>query len=275
VERAMSKMSFIQKVDRSLSLRGLVLVLACFLLAAVLNLSSACASEGSSKAGGSVQDSQPLAGTRSAPNAVAPGSIDTGGSQGESVSIDQLDDSSSPAASGKTLQGGVRGTVMLTEDGLKRIGETTHELRRWSLQLVGETSKKETVPVLPPNVLPNGVVIPAIPQPSGTIQMGHVPATRGMVGLLMSRTEYQVKLLRNEVNALIIPDNKMEAVAEPWGRIRGLTKEIISSYRQLKTLTTAPSYDDDKIARAASDIYYKAEDINKLRKKVMKIVKSG
>ncbi|HEY9868095.1 MAG TPA: hypothetical protein V6D08_02715, partial [Candidatus Obscuribacterales bacterium] len=171
------------------------------------------------------------------------------------------------------LKGGVRGAVLLTEDGLIKIGEAAEDLRKSCLLVISEVTRKDTVTVKPPNVLPNSVVIPAVPDPSGTIQMGPLEPRKKYLDRFVSDVAYNVELLQNSVDALIIPDNKVDSVARPWGNLRGAMQDVQKHFAQLKSLTEGPKYDNEKIARQALAIYDSMSTVKKLRNEVLRIVR--
>jgi hypothetical protein len=171
------------------------------------------------------------------------------------------------------LKGGVRGAALLTEDGLVKIGEAAEDLRKSCLLVISEVTRKDTVTVKPPNVLPNSVVIPAVPDPSGTMQMGPLEPRKKYLDRFVNDVAYHVELLQNSVDALIIPDNKVEVVAGPWGNLRGAMQDVQKHYAQLKSLTGGPKYDNEKIARQALAIYDSMSTVKKLRNDVLRIVR--
>jgi hypothetical protein len=178
----------------------------------------------------------------------------------------------SSAPSDKVLKGGVRGAALLTEDGLMKLGETTAELQRTSEQVMAEVTRKENIVVRGPNVLPNGVVIPAFPGPGGMIAFGDLPPRKKQLNNFVSNLAYYVELLQNEVNALIIPDDKSAAISPYWDAIRKDMDEINVRFAALKELTAGPRYENLKIGKEALKLYDRAKEIDQLRREVMKIV---
>jgi len=182
----------------------------------------------------------------------------------------QSDDPST--ATKPALKGHVRGAALLTKDGLIKIGTAATDLQRSCLLVIAEVTRKETLTVKPPNVLPNSVVIPALPDPSGTIRFGDLPARKKYLDQFMNETSYQVQLLQNSVDALIIPDDKAAAVAGPWGQIVATMAEVQKHHAQLKTLTESPKYDNERIAREALAIHDEMSTVKKLRNEVLKTI---
>jgi len=171
------------------------------------------------------------------------------------------------------LKGRVRGAALLTKDGLIRIGTAATDVQKSCLLVIAEVTRKETLTVKPPNVLPNSVVIPALPDPSGTIRFGDLPARKQYLDQFMNETSYQVQLLQNSVDALIIPDDKSAAVGGPWGQIVATMADVQKHHAQLKALTEGPKYDNQQIAREALAIHDDMSTVKKLRNAVLKTIR--
>lgn len=173
------------------------------------------------------------------------------------------------------LKGGVRGTALPTEEGLKKIGETARQLKQTSLVMMHEVTRREMVAVRSPNVLPGGIVIQPMPNSTGMAPGDVMPPRKKQLEVQMREIEYQVKLLRNEIDALIIPESKASAVQEPWGRIRAAMSQIVEHYNNLTALVTVSRPDSLKIGREAVAIHDLTAQIEKLRREVMKTVFNG
>lgn len=178
-----------------------------------------------------------------------------------------------PAPFSSSLKGGVRGAALLTEDGLKKLGETSKELDHATLLIMGEVTRKEMVQVRGPNVLPNGIVIQPVPSPSGMAAAGPLPPRKRQLRLFMREITYQAQLLRNEVNALIIPDDKQSLISEPWAQIRDAMFRIESHLARLQMLTSGTKFESLEIGREAVAIHDLADAVDRLRKRVAAILK--
>ncbi len=176
---------------------------------------------------------------------------------------------------GKMLKGGVRGAVLIMEDGLQKMGESTAEIQKSTQMMMTEVTRKQTQTIRSPNVLPGGIVIQPFPGPSGTIQFGDLPPRKKKMDYLMSVLEYHYKLLSNEVDALMIPEEKFPSIANEWNQIVALRKEIGESFDLLRPLTEGKSYDNDKIGKQALRIYDKTNAMDRLRRQVIKTVAAG
>lgn len=193
--------------------------------------------------------------------------------------VASADDTSLPSESSTSpgvLKGGVRGAALLTEDGLIKMGEAVQEIRQATSGLMTEVTRKDTVVVRGPNVISGNIIIPALPNPSGTIQFGNLPPRKKQMQSLMARLSHMVQLLQNEMDALIIPDDKLDAVSEKWNQMRTTMEGVQSSLAELKALTeNERNYDNSKIGKRALYIYEKVGTINNLRRDVLKTIKTN
>jgi hypothetical protein len=186
-------------------------------------------------------------------------------------SKDTTKDSSSDSphpVSPQPLQGGVRGAALLTKDGLKKIGDTTRDLKRDTYLLMGEITRKEMVQVRGPNVLPGGVVIPPVPNPSGMAPAGPLPARKKQMRMFMSAINYDVQLLNNEIAALIVPDDLSADLAARWQQVRQAMSRLALHYNALREFTSEPPFDNKKIGAEVIAVHDLSKHINKLTKEL-------
>jgi hypothetical protein len=194
--------------------------------------------------------------------------------QPDASQMDSSDLSAAPSAASKSrLQGGVKGAALLTEDGLVKLGQATKDLKQATLLLIGEVTRKELVQVRGANVLPNGVVIQPMPMPSGLAEAGPLPPRKRQLKLFMRTIEFDVLLLRNEVDALIIPESKASLVSAPWEQIRSSISKIEEHLAELRLLTAGPKYDSLKIGRQAVAIHDLIDAAEKSRRQVVSLLK--
>ncbi len=170
------------------------------------------------------------------------------------------------------LKGSVRGAALLTEAGLAKLGQTSRDLERSTLTLMSEVTRKELVEVRGPNVLPGGVVIQPMPNPTGMAYAGPLPPRPRQLKLLMRQLDYAVKLLANEVAAIIVPDNKFASASQSWEEIRAASAAIEDHYNKLVVLTQSPRPDSLDIGREAVAIHDLADRVNRLRRVVAGLV---
>ena len=162
---------------------------------------------------------------------------------------------------------------MLTEVGLAKIRQTEQDLQKSCLQVMVEVNRKQTLSVRGPNALPGGVIIQPFPNPSGTVQFGNLEPRKRHLDYLVSQASYNVELLQNLVDALIIPDRK--TILEPWGKVRASVTNLKERLDNLKALTGGTKYDTAQISKEALAIYDDIDKLEKLRKHILKLIKSS
>lgn len=190
---------------------------------------------------------------------------------GQFVEAQESADTAAPRA---PLKGGVKGSVLLTEDGLIKMGEAVEEIKTASTMVMGEVTRKQTQFVRGPNVIGPGIIIPALGGPSGTIPFGDLPARKKQIDKFVNATSYFVELLQNEVNALMLPDDPTPEFEASWKSIRFVMDEMQLHLVKLKDLSVGPKYDNGKIGKEALAILDNAKTVNSLRRNILSQLKS-
>jgi hypothetical protein len=180
----------------------------------------------------------------------------------------------STGGSSVPLKGGIKGSVLLFEDGLVKMGEAVEELKTATTMVMGEVTRKQTQFVRGPNVIGPGIIIPALGGPSGTIPFGDLPARKKQLDRFVNSTSYFVELLQNEVNALMLPDEPSAEFTAAWNSVRFIMDEMQLHLVKLKDLAVGPKYDNAKIGKEALAILDKAKTVNSLRRKILAMLKS-
>ncbi|MBX9687408.1 MAG: hypothetical protein K2X27_11945 [Candidatus Obscuribacterales bacterium] len=150
-----------------------------------------------------------------------------------------------------------------------------------ALEIAKECTRKETATMGAPNYIGNGIVIPAIGNPNGTIQIGELPARKDRVDNFLSSAEDSIKALRSHVDGLIIPEGSPEDMLNLW---RGMQSSMqaaegnINSMRELLAQTTVKrgeikQKDAKPLGRAALKVYDSMSALEKMRAKLDAIVK--
>ncbi|MBX9722112.1 MAG: hypothetical protein K2X81_12000 [Candidatus Obscuribacterales bacterium] len=180
------------------------------------------------------------------------------------------------------LQGGVRGSAIRLEEGLVMIESSAKMLQGSALEIAKETTRKETVTVRGPNYIGNGIVIPAIGNPNGTMQMGSLPARRDKMESFISTAEEIIKALRTHVDGLIIPEGSKEEMNNLWkgmqssmqaaenniATMRELVNQVPGKKNEIKQKDAKP------IGQAALHVYDSMTALEKMRSQIDDMVKA-
>ena len=189
------------------------------------------------------------------------------------VSAAQVNNSKSTATNTTPLKGSVQATILKTEVGLKELLESVKAIRRVSMDIIGEVERHDLVVVGEPDVI-GPIVMPAIPNPTGTMQMGDALEPRKKwLNIYMSQLDQLVTFLRQEVKAVVIPPDKQSEVNNYWTEIRRLTVDLNQHYKYLKLITVGPDYDNLSIGHEALGIYDDTSKFDKPLKEVYKIIR--
>lgn len=174
------------------------------------------------------------------------------------------------------LQGGVRGTAIKLEEGLALIEQSAKMVQAPALEIAKECTRKETAMVRGPNYIGNGIVIPAIGNPNGTMQIGELPARKDRVENFLSVAEDAVKALRSHVDGLIVPDDSAEDLRNLWKGMQSTMQNAennIASMRELLAQTPVKKdeikqKDAKPLGRAALKVYDSMTALEKMRSRM-------
>lgn len=199
---------------------------------------------------------------------------DTGSAKSEEESGNQRDSN--------ILKGGVRGSAVRLEEGLEMIEVSAKMVKGPALEIAQECTRKETAVIRGPNYIGNGIVVPAVGNPTGTIQIGELPARTEKLETFLSIQESAIKALRSHVDGLIFPEDSTTEMLNLW---KGMQNEMqqtetnISSMREL--LSQLPrkrqeikQKDAKPLGQAALKIYDSMTALEKTRGQLEEILKA-
>lgn len=172
------------------------------------------------------------------------------------------------------IKGGVRAAALRTMDGLIAIESSAKILQSSAMELMKEVTRKETVVVRGPNFIGNGIVIPAIGDPSGTMQMGNLPARRKKVETFLSSSEQAYAAVQSQVDALIIPDDAPDDLHNLWLGMRSIMSATKENIEKLRSLANEPKLAGKSIGRASLKVYDSMTALDKIREQMLNIVKT-
>lgn len=180
--------------------------------------------------------------------------------------------SESPPANKTTLKGGVRGAALLTEDGLVGIESDAKMLQMNVFEIARECTRKETAVMRGPNYIGNGIVIPAIGNPNGTVQIGDLPARRDKLEAFLGSSEEVFEVLQNHMDALILPENPPEQLSNLWTGMRSTLQAAKGNIDKMKELLEIKKFDKKQVGRAALKVYDSMTALEKMRSQILALV---
>ncbi len=196
------------------------------------------------------------------------------GETGEGKTPEPANPSRETEAAKTTLKGGVRGAAILTEDGLASLEGDAKVLQTTVYEIMRECTRKETAVVRGPNYIGNGIVIPAIGGPSGMMQIGDLPARRDKLEAFLGSSEEVLNVLQNHMDALIIPENPPEQMANLWTGMRSTLQSAHGNIDKMKELLAVHKFDKKLVGRAALHIYDSMTALEKMRAQILAMVQA-
>ena len=178
------------------------------------------------------------------------------------------------------LQGGVRGSAVRLEEGLGMVEMSSKMVQSSALEIAKEVTRKETVTVRGPNYIGNGIVIPAIGGPNGTMQLGDLPARKEKVERFIVNAEESIKALKSQVDGLIIPEGSAAELSNLWRGMQSTMKVAETNIGVMRDLSAqTPSgkeeinkKDSKQIGRAALKVYDSMTALDKMRTQMFSIL---
>lgn len=172
------------------------------------------------------------------------------------------------------IKGGVRAAALRTLDGLVSIESAANFLQGSATEVMKEVTRKETVVVRGPNYIGNGIVIPAIGGPSGTMQMGKLPARRKKLESFLASCEESFAALESQVHALIVGPEAPQDIQNLWTGMRATVAATKESITQMHDLINQKKLADNQIGKAALKVYDSMTALNKIREQMLERVKT-
>lgn len=209
-------------------------------------------------------DSSASSDSSNSPSAAAPAGGDT--SRKSTARLNPPDATSA-------LQGNIQGGAPVVLQGLHDVGVTVHHLQEMLKGLMYEAQRQDMVVVAEPDVI-GPIIMPALPNPSGMMNMGYLPPRKKWVDYFMSQIEEIIPLLDHEINSLPRPQASdtelMQAYVDLFDAARGFNPP----WSDLETATKGPEYKSMDISTAGSGLWFQVEKFKKLKDKLFKMVKA-
>lgn len=251
-----------------------VLLVACLLFAAPVRADEP-AGGNETKAAAAEPASSGESSTSAPATSTAPGTTEPADTTATKNAEETPSSNSESSAPKTTLKGGVRGAALLTVDGLVGIETDAKVLQTNVFEIMKECTRKETAVMRGPNYIGNGIVIPAIGGPSGMVQVGDLPARRDKLEAFLASSEEVFNVLQNHMDALIIPENPPEQMANLWTGMRSTLEATKGNIEKMKELLAQHKFDKKQVGRAALKVYDSMTALEKMRSQILGLVQPG
>jgi hypothetical protein len=174
-----------------------------------------------------------------------------------------------PAKPTRVLEGGVKGTVLLFDDGCARITLARELIQESTTKIMKEATRKDTVVMRGPNAIGNGIVIPALGGAGGIMQMGEMPIRRDRLERYLSESEQNIAALQSYVDALQVPSEKDEKIDAVYVSMRATMDDVQANLAKLKELSAMKRLSNGKIGKTALKIYDAMGQLEKQRSQIL------
>lgn len=173
------------------------------------------------------------------------------------------------------LKGGVKGTAIRLEDGLKTISISTKMVQTSTGEIMKEVTRKETTVAKPANYIGNGIVIPALGgDPTGVVRVGELPARRKRLEAFIGSSEESFAVLQNHVDALIVPNELgFEEAHKLWEGMRSALGAARGNLNKLKELSAQEKLENKAIGKSALAVYDSMTAVEKMREQMDEILR--
>ena len=172
-----------------------------------------------------------------------------------------------------TLQGNIQGGATEDLERLHDIGVTVHHLEQMLKGLLYEAQRQDMVVVAEPDVI-GPMIIPAIPGPSGMLNMGYLPPRKKWVDYFMGEIEQLIPMLDHELNSMPRPaatDAELEAA---FVTMFNAARDFNPPWSLLETATKGPDYKNADISNAGSGLWAQLNEFKKEKNKVFHLLKA-
>jgi hypothetical protein len=177
------------------------------------------------------------------------------------------------AAAPTTLKGGVQ--IQVTLNDLRDARLDVSRVRKATANLYDEVTRQEVTMSYNPNVVGSTVIMAPAPRFTG----GILPARKKWVEASMSEIAPIIKLFKEDVDAALQMDR--QTLVSAGGRqkmdpirtnIFKLVEDSFGTYKQLETLTSSGSYDNNAIASASKTLDGQMKQLDKSLKDGLKLL---
>jgi hypothetical protein len=168
----------------------------------------------------------------------------------------------------KNLEGHIQDEAVALEVGIKDLNKSLHHMKRSAWDIFVEVQRQNMVVVGEPDVI-GPIIIPAIPNPTGTMAVGgFLPPRKKFLDYFVSQIDDLVQMIQTEVTGLVLPDDANDEAKADLKEITDAMAQIPQDISGLKDVTQGPDYDNMAIARAAQILQDRIGVMEKASKKL-------
>lgn len=203
------------------------------------------------------------------PDACAKGACNTK-SIAQAPAIDSTSaDSPSTTSTSKPLQGSVVKTVKEAQLGLNTLAKTLGQLKHSDTDLYNEATRQMANLIEEPEIIAGTVIYIPVNFTTGN----YLPMRKKWVDYYMTQLAKLMPMLEEDIDAILIPDDKVEKADEYMTQMRGDIEDIQNQFKILTQLTLGPNYNQNAIAAICHNIDHDIKQMDEARKKAFHAIK--
>lgn len=157
-----------------------------------------------------------------------------------------------PAKEEIDMEGHIEQGIITAEAGLRDLTTSLHHLKRAATDILTEVERQDMVVVGEPDVI-GPMIIPAIPNPTGTVSSGQfLPPRKKFIDYFMIQIDHLMPIVEKSSEAVTLPESATDQEKADRARLGELMIELQGCFQALDKVTAGPQYDNLAIARQAT-----------------------
>jgi len=175
--------------------------------------------------------------------------------------------STNPAS--QPLQGNVVKTVKEAQLGLNALAKTLGQLKHSDTDLYNEATRQMANLIEEPEIIAGTVIYIPVNFTTGD----YLPMRKKWVDYYMTQLAKLVPMLQEDVDAILIPDDRVEKADEYMTQMNGDIQDIQNQFKILLQLAIGPNYNQTAIAAICHNIDHDIKQMDESRKKAFHAIK--
>lgn len=167
------------------------------------------------------------------------------------------------------LQGSVVKTVKEAQMGLNTLAKTLGQLKHTDTDLYNEATRQIANLIEEPEIIAGTVIYIPVNFTTGD----YLPMRKKWVDYYMTQMAKLVPMLEEDVDAILIPDDRAEKADEYMTQMKGDIQDIQNQYQILVQLAAGPNYNQNAIAAICHNIDHDIKQMDESRKKAFHAIK--
>lgn len=160
----------------------------------------------------------------------------------------------------QVIKGGVKFNALKAEEKLSVIKDNAKKLHKMSLVFMAELKRPNMVTTGPVNVI-GSTVTPAIPLPTGQMQLGTLPPRTRMLRAMVYEINKIVNEIHDQQQSLKAQFAQHPQLIDDWYTVTTLKREMVEHYNHMKVLCDEEKPNCQALGKDILAIYNASEKI--------------